>query len=68
MSLKALEIKTSNTFNLVFANNTALWCCFIMLLVVFISYWIILMPIEIPCKEARANIETHPVSTEAKKK
>ena len=78
-SLKALKIKTSMIFNLVFANNTILLCFFFFFLIIDLHFLIfaviaqsfnptaeLLMPIEISAKESKSEIETHPVTAEAK--
>ena len=64
--IRALEIKTSIVSNLVFANNTISACFFL-----FLNYWLTLfnykiyistaelsIPIAIPSKKAKAEIET----------
>ena len=66
--IKELKIKTSTLFSLVFANNTF----FIMLLFLFMNYWLIVqifnptaelvIPIGIPTKEAKAEIQAYPVT------
>ena len=71
-SIKALEIKTSMLFNLDFANNTILSCFFFLIIHLYflipavvqqISNPIagIVISIGIPNKEAKAEMETHPV-------
>ena len=74
--IKALEVKTSIVFDLFFANNTILLCFFFFLIVelyflisVFIAQIFdptgeLALPIGILTKEA--EIETHPVTAEAK--
>ena len=66
--IKELKIKTSTLFSLVFANNAF----FIMLLFLFMNYWLIVqifnptaelvIPIGIPTKEAKAEIQADPVT------
>ena len=66
--IKELKIKTSTLFSLVFANNTF----FIMLLFLFMNYWLIVqifnptaelvIPVGIPTKETKAEIQAHPVT------
>ena len=74
-SFKALEIKTSILFNLDFVNNSILSC---FLLTYIDLYFLIpavftkilnpiaepVIPIGIPTKEAKAEMETHPVIVE----
>ena len=65
-------------FNLAFANNAFLSCLFFFLLIVDLYFLIptviakifnstaaLLMPIGMATKEAKAEIETHPVTPEA---
>ena len=77
--IKALEINTSILFNFDFANNTSLACFFFFFLIID-SYFLIpalivqifnpiaelVIPVEIPTKEKKAEMETHPVIAEAK--
>ena len=76
-SIKALEIKTSMLFNLDFANNTILSCFFFFFLIIHLYFLIpavvqqisnpiaeIVISIGIPNKEAKAEMETHPVLVE----
>ena len=76
-SIKALEIKTSMLFHLDFANNTILSCFFSFFLIIDLYFLIpavitqifnpvaeLVIPIGIPTKEAKAEIETHPVIVE----
>ena len=78
-SIRALEIKTSLVFNLVFANKTALSCCLFFFLIIefyflipavikeiFIVLAELAIPTGIPTKEVRAGIETHPVTVEVR--
>ena len=74
-SIKALEIKTSMLFNLDFANNTILSCFFFFFLIIDLNLLIpeviaqiaeVVIHIGIPSKEAKAEIEIHPVTTKAK--
>ena len=79
-SIKVLEIETSMQFNLDFANNTILSCVFIIFLIIDLYFLIaaviaqifnpiaeLLISIGIPTKEAKAEIEIHPVVVESKK-
>ena len=65
-------------FNLAFANNTILSCIFFFLLIIDLYFLIpaaiaqifnpiteLVIPIGIPSKEAKAEIEIHPVIAEA---
>ena len=77
---KALEIKTYMLFNLDFANNTILSCFFFFFFLIIYLYFLILavvsqsfnsitelvIPIGITTKEAKEEMETHPVIVEAK--
>ena len=67
-------------FNLDFANNTILSCVFIIFLIIDLYFLIaaviaqifnpiaeLLISIGIPTKEAKAEIEIHPVVVESKK-
>ena len=79
-SIKVLEIKPSMVFNLDFANNTVPSCfCFFFLIIVDLYFSIpatvaksfnpiveLVIPIGITMKEAKAEIEVHPVTEEAK--
>ena len=69
---KALEIKTSMLFKLHFANNTILSCFFFCFLIIDLCFLIatvitqifnptadLVIPIGIPTKEAKAEMETH---------
>ena len=73
-SIKALEIKTSTRFNLGFANNTIssslflfflmiyLWCLIsVVLAQIFNPIAELVIPIGTPIKEAKEEIEIHPV-------
>ena len=73
-STKALEIKTSILLNLDFANNTIYSCLFFFFLIINLYMLIpaaiaqmfnhivqLLIPIGIATKEAKAEMETHPV-------
>ena len=73
--MKTLEIKTSMLFNLDFANNTIITCFFFLIIDLYfliaavntqILYPIIelAIPIRIPTKEAKTEMETHPVIVE----
>ena len=66
-------------FNLVFANNTILSCFFFFFLIIDLYSLLpavtaknfnpipeLVIPIVIPTKEAKAKIEIHPVTAEAK--
>ena len=75
--IKALKIKTSMLFNLVFANKTIL-SCFFFFFIVFISFnnffflfqiftnfnptVELAIPVRIPSEEAKVEIETDPVT------
>ena len=78
-SIKALEIKTSILFNLAFAKNTILSCFFFFFLIIDLCFLIaeviaqilnpiaeLAIPIGIPTKEAKSEIEIHPVIVEPK--
>ena len=78
-SRKALYIKTFMLFNLDFANNTNLSCLFFFFLIIDLYFLIpaaiaehfnpaaeLVIPIEIPRKEAKAEIEIHAVIVEVK--
>ena len=78
-STKALKIKTFVVFNLLFVNNTIL-SCFIFFFLIIDLYFLIpaviaqifivaaelAIPTCIPTTKAKAEIETHPVTAEAK--
>ena len=77
--IKVLEIKTSMLFNLHFASNTILSCFFFFFLIIdlyllitavieqfFYPIWELVIPIGIPTKKAKAEMETHPVTVETK--
>ena len=77
--INLIELKTSTVFNLVFANNTILSCFFYFFLIIDLCFLIpvvliqicivvaaFAIPTEIQTKEAKAEIETHPVIVEAK--
>ena len=74
-STKALEIKTSMLLNLDFGNPNILPCSFFFFLIVDLYYLIpavntqiinpiaeLVIPIEIPTKEAKSEMGTHPVT------
>ena len=77
--IKALEIDASMLLNLDFANNTIL-SCFLFFSFIIDAYFLIpkaiaqifnpieelVIPTGIPRKEAKAEIEIHPVIVEAK--
>ena len=78
-SIKFLEIKTSMLFNFGFANNIVLSCFFFVFLIsdlyilipaviaqIFNPIIELVTPIGVPTKEAKAEMETHPVIVEAK--
>ena len=78
-SIKALEIKTPTLFNLDFANNTILSCFFLFFLIIDLYFLItaafaqffnpiaeLVAPIGIRNKEAKAEMEIHLVTVEAK--
>ena len=77
--IKDLEIKTSMVFNLDFANNTILSCFFFFFLIIDLYFLFtavieqiinhtaeLATPVGIPTEEAKAEIETDPVPSEAK--
>ena len=77
--IKALEVKTSTIFNLVFAINTISLSFFFFFLIIDLCFLIHEVPTEIfiviaelvtfigiPTKDAREEIETYPVSAETK--
>ena len=75
--IKALEIKISNVFSLVFANNIIL-SCFLFSIIdlkflitgVITQIFVIAAELAIltdtPIKKGKSEIEIHPVTTEAK--
>ena len=78
-STKAYEIKTSVLFSLDFANSTILSIFFFFFLIIDLYFLItaviaqifdpiaeLVIPIGILTKEAKAEMETHPVIVEAK--
>ena len=78
-SIKALEIKTSMSFNLDFASNTILSYFFFYFLIIdlyfliraviaqtFISIAEVVIPTGIPTKKAKGEMEIHPVIAGAK--
>ena len=78
-SIKALEIEISIQFSLDFANNTVLSYFFFFFLIIDLYFLIpeviaqifnhaaeLVISIEIPAKEAKAEIEIHPVIVEPK--
>ena len=78
-SIRALEIKTSRLFNLEFANNTILSRFFFFFLIIDFYFLIhaaiaqifdpiekLVIPIRIPIKEAKVEIEIHSVIVETK--
>ena len=78
-SVKALEIKNSMFFNLDFAVNTTLAWSFCLFLIIDLYFQILavitqiitpiaelVIPTGIPTKEAKAEMETHPVPVETK--
>ena len=75
--IKALEIKTSMLFNLDFANNIILlWFFFLIIDLYFLIPAVIahifnpiaelVIPLGVPIREAKAEIEIHLVNVEAK--
>ena len=77
--IRALEIKTSMLLNLGFVNITILSCFFFFLLTIDLYFLIpafiaqivnpiaeLVIPMGIPSKEAKAEIEIHPVIVENK--
>ena len=77
--IKSLEIKTSMLFDLVFANNAILLCLFFFYLIIDLQFLIpeiiaqilnliagLVIPIGIPCKQAKPEMERHPVTAEIK--
>ena len=76
-SIKASEIKTSILFILNFAKNSILYCFFFLIIDLYLfsscNYAQIFnptvelaIPTGIPTKEAKKEMETHPVTLEAK--
>ena len=78
-SIRDLEINTSILFNLDFANGTILSCFFFVFLIIDLYFLIpaviaqifnfiadLVTPIGTPIKEAKAEIDTHPVIVKAK--
>ena len=78
-SIKALEIKTVMLFNLYFPNIIILLCFFFFFLLLTYIFFIssviaqifnhiaeLVIPIRIPSKEAKAEIEINPVIIKAK--
>ena len=77
--VKVLEIKTTLLSNLDFVNNLILSCIFFFFLTIDLCFLIpevitqifyptaeLAIPIGIPTKGAKAEMETHPVTVEAK--
>ena len=75
--IKALEIKTSMLFNLDFANNIILLCFFFLIIDLYFLIPAVIahifnpiaelvIPLGIPVREAKAEIEIHLVNVEAK--
>ena len=75
--IKVLEIKTSTISNLAFANNTISLCFFFLIIhlcflipaaIMEVSVVIteLSAPTGIPTKEEKIEIETHPVTVQAK--
>ena len=78
-SIKALEINTSILFNFDFASNTILSCFFFFFFIIDLYFLMpaviapifntiaeLVIPIGIPIKKVKTEIETHPVIVEAK--
>ena len=79
-SVKALEIKALMLFNLDFASKTILPCFFFSFFLIINLYFLypaviaqifnpiaeLVIPLGIPNKETKAEIEIHPVTAEAK--
>ena len=74
---KALEIKTSMLFNLDFANNIILLCFFFLIIDLYFLIPAVIahifnpiaelvIPLGVPIREAKAEIEIHLVNVEAK--
>ena len=75
--IKALEIKTSMLFNLDFANNIILLCFFFLIIDLYFLIPAVIahifnpiaelvIPLGVPIREAKADIEIHLVNVEAK--
>ena len=75
--IKALEIKTSMLFNLDFANNIILLCFFFLIIDLYFLIPAVIahifnpiaelvIPIGVPIREVKAEIEIHLVNVEAK--
>ena len=75
--IKALEIKTSMLFNLDFANNIILLCFFFLIIDLYFLIPAVIahifnpiaelvIPLGVPVREAKAEIEIHLVNVEAK--
>ena len=77
--IKALQIKTLTVLNLAFPNNTILSCFLYFFLIIDLYFLIpaviaqifnstaeLAIPTGIPTNKAKAEIETHPVTVEAK--
>ena len=75
--IKALEIKTSMLFNLDFANNIILLCFFFLIIDLYFLIPAVIahifnpiaelvIPLGVPIREAKAEIELHLVNVEAK--
>ena len=80
-SIKILEIKTSMPFSLNFANNTILSSLFLFFVIIGLYFLIPatfvqifnpvakrVIPIGIPSKEAKTEIQIHPVIEEVKRR
>ena len=79
-SIKALEIITSIVFNLSFPNNTSILQCFFFFFFIIDSHFVItaviaqmfiptaelVIPIAIQTNQANAEIETQPVTVQAR--
>ena len=76
-SIKASEIKTSFLFILTFAKNSILYCLFFLIIdlyffnscnhaQIFNPTEELAIPIGIPTKETKVEMETHPVTLEFK--
>ena len=75
--IKALEIKTSMLFDLDFANNIILLCFFFLIIDLYFLIPAVIahifnpiaelvIPLGVPIREAKAEIEIHLVNVEAK--
>ena len=77
--MKALQIKISISCNFGFASNTILSCFFVFFIIIDLYFLIpaviaqtfipiaeLVIPIGLPIKEAKAEIEIYPVIVEAK--